>query len=92
MMSRGESAVTVTVTSDRNLPVANQAVNALSLAAEEAKTVGVGLGYNHDPLDRPKNLNRPTNLSDISKSRRMYWMYWDVLGCILDVSDIFWMY
>jgi hypothetical protein len=28
----------------------------------------------------------------ISKLRRMYWMYLDVLGCILDVSHIFWMY
>jgi hypothetical protein len=25
----------------------------------------------------------------ISKSRRMYSMYWDVLGCIMDVSDSF---
>jgi hypothetical protein len=30
--------------------------------------------------------------TNISKSRRMYSMYWDVLGCISDVSDIFWMY
>jgi hypothetical protein len=31
-------------------------------------------------------------LQIISKSRRMYSMYWDVLGCIMDVSECFWMY
>ncbi len=28
----------------------------------------------------------------ISKSPGMYWMFWDVLGCIMHVLDLFWMY